>query len=74
VYASRDRLGDAFFERYQALLRDTGRMTAEDLAAKHLDADLTKPDFWCRTLEALAPRVDAFETILEEAGLAGDSG
>ena len=36
VYARRDELGDEFFPRYEALLRDTGRMTAEDLAAKHL--------------------------------------
>jgi oligoendopeptidase F len=73
VYASRDRFGDAFFDRYKALLRDTGRMTAETLATKHLDADLTKPEFWCETLEALAPRVDAFEAILEEAGFARGS-
>ncbi|MEJ2088935.1 MAG: M3 family oligoendopeptidase, partial [Gammaproteobacteria bacterium] len=40
VYGSRDKLGDEFFGRYQALLRDTGRMTAEALAAKHLEVDL----------------------------------
>lgn len=68
VYASRDRFGDEFFPRYQALLRDTGRMTAEQLASKHLDADLTKPDFWHTTLAALEPRVDAFAGVLEEAG------
>jgi len=69
VYASREKFGDEFFPRYQALLRDTGRMTAEALAKKHLDADLTKPAFWCETLEALEPRVDGFEAILKEAGL-----
>ena len=32
VYARRDAYGDEFFPRYRALLRDTGRMTAEELA------------------------------------------
>jgi oligoendopeptidase F len=68
VYASRDRLGSEFFERYQALLRDTGRMTAEELAAKHLDADLTKEDFWKETLAALEPRVNDFAGVIAEAG------
>ncbi len=69
VYASRESFGDDFFHRYQALLRDTGRMTAEALAAKHLEADLTGPEFWRNTLDALAPRVDQFEQVLAEAGL-----
>lgn len=65
LYARRSQLGDGFFDRYQALLRDTGRMTTEDLAAKHLDVDLTRPDFWLETLESLAPRVDDFERLVE---------
>ena len=44
-------------------------MTAAALAKKHLEADLTKPEFWCETLEALEPRVGGFEAILKEAGL-----
>ena len=66
VHTQRDAMGDAFFERYRALLRDTGRMSAEDLAAKHLDADLTKPDFWRRTLTHLATRIDDFEQLIEQ--------
>lgn len=38
--------GPAFAEKYDALLRDTGVMTVEDLAKKHLDVDLTQRDFW----------------------------
>ena len=68
VYASREKLGDEFLPRFQALLRDTGRMTAESLAAKHLDVDLTSPDFWCDTLEAITPRVDTFAEVMAEAG------
>ena len=46
VYAQKDRLGAGFYPAYVNLLRDTGRMTAEEVAAKHLNADLTKPEFW----------------------------
>ena len=65
VHARREALGDAFFPRYEALLRDTGRMTAEDLAAKHLDADLTRPDFWRDTVRRLEARIDRFEALVE---------
>ncbi len=41
---------EGFEEKYIALLRDTGRMTVEDLAQKHLGVDLTKPDFWEKAL------------------------
>ena len=67
LYARRSQLGDGFFDRYRALLRDTGRMTTEDLAAKHLDVDLTRGDFWLETLESLAPRVDDFERLVGSA-------
>ena len=66
VYARRDAMGDAFFDRYRLLLRDTGRMSAEELAAKHLDADLTQPDFWRPTLAHLATRMDRFERLIDQ--------
>ncbi len=69
VYARRATFGDTFFERYVALLRDTGRMSAEEIAQRHLGVDLTKPDFWAETIESLGERVDLFESILDEAGL-----
>ena len=69
VHARRQALGDAFFPCYRALLRDTGRMTAEALAAKHLGVDLTKPTFWRGTLATLAPRIDLLEQlVLDVAG------
>ncbi|MCY4451418.1 MAG: M3 family metallopeptidase, partial [Immundisolibacterales bacterium] len=66
VYARRAEFGDEFFPRYEALLRDTGRMTAEDLAAKHLEADLTRPDFWRATVAMLEPRIDRFEELVDQ--------
>ena len=52
--------------RTVALLRDTGRMTTEELAAKHLEMDLAQPDFWRETLASLETRIDAFEALVEQ--------
>ena len=42
-----------FEERYNALLADTGRMSAEDLAQKHLGVDLRQEGFWQHTIDYL---------------------
>ncbi len=69
VYAGRAHAGEDFYPRYEALLRDTGRMSAEDLAAKHLNVDLASSDFWQSTITSLESKVDAFEKLLGELGL-----
>lgn len=46
IYAHAKEKGGSFENDYIALLKDTGRMTVEELAHKHLGAELTKPDFW----------------------------
>ena len=66
VYARRAEFGDEFVPRYEALLRDTGRMTAEDLAAKHLGVDLTRPDFWRGTVAMPGSRIDRFEELIDQ--------
>lgn len=38
--------GSSFADKYDALLRDTGSMTVEELAKKHLNVDLTQREFW----------------------------
>jgi len=50
IYAKREQWGGEFFSRYKALLRDTGRMTSEDLVAKHLGDDIRRPEFWNRAV------------------------
>jgi oligoendopeptidase F len=65
VYLRRSTAGPDFFDRYVALLRDTGRMTAEQLARRHLDVALEGPAFWRSTIERLEPRVAAFEAVVE---------
>ncbi|MCT1903452.1 M3 family oligoendopeptidase [Oceanobacillus sojae] len=60
IYAyAQDYEGD-FEEKYTALLRDTGRLTVEELAEKHLQVDLTKPDFWENAIEICEQDVQAF--------------
>ena len=69
IDAQRAAKGGSFYPWFVTLLRDTGRMTAEDLAAAHLGADLAKADTWTTAAAALRQRVDAFADLLDEAGL-----
>lgn len=62
LFALAGQQGPAFEERYIALLRDTGRMTVEQLAEKHLEVDLTKPDYW---REAVAVTIKDVKQFLE---------
>ncbi len=49
--------GSAFETTLRALLRDTGRMTMEDLIRKHLDEDLCSVSFWQRAMETVLNRL-----------------
>ncbi|EIM08336.1 M3B subfamily peptidase [Planococcus antarcticus DSM 14505] len=46
LYAKALEEGKEFEQRYLALLRDTGKMTVEELAMKHLGEDITQEGFW----------------------------
>ncbi|SHG92175.1 hypothetical protein SAMN05216225_10881, partial [Ornithinibacillus halophilus] len=45
---------------YIALLRDTGSMKVEDLAKKHLNVDLTQPEFWENAIALCVKDVEEF--------------
>lgn len=60
VYGAAQREGAAFARRYVDLLRDTGRMTVEDLAEKHLGVDLTQTEFWLDAAEVALAGLDEF--------------
>jgi oligoendopeptidase F len=62
IYALKDQ--ENFKQRYIDLLRDTGRMTAEDLVEKHLGQDLTTPEFWNQSLNIVEKTVDEFEKLV----------
>ena len=47
-------------QAYRDLLRDTGRMSAEDLVAKHLGQDIRQSAFWQGSLALVAAAVERF--------------
>ncbi|MCG0239308.1 MAG: M3 family oligoendopeptidase [Firmicutes bacterium] len=65
VYAQARAEGPSFADRYVALLRDTGRMTVEDLARKHLGVDLTQPDFWQSAADLVVEDIREFLRLTE---------
>jgi len=71
IYACREQLGGEFAAVVDGLLMDTGRMRAEDLAAKHLDADLTDEQFWSEAVEYVLRDVDDFAALADELAAGG---
>jgi pepF/M3 family oligoendopeptidase len=65
IYARAVEEGSKFAQRYVALLQDTGRMTVEELASRHLGVDLTKPDFWLTGVNMALKDVDEFLSLTE---------
>jgi pepF/M3 family oligoendopeptidase len=65
VYAQALKEGPAFEQRYVDLLRDTGRMQVEDLAARHLGVDLRKPDFWQSAVNLSLADIEEFLKLTE---------
>lgn len=67
LYARRAELGAGFFPVYRELLRDTGRMSSEELTLRHLGDDLTRPEFWRRCLRIVEAQVADFERLVDAA-------
>nr|WP_168121151.1 M3 family oligoendopeptidase [Paenibacillus sp. HB172176] len=57
---------EGFAASYVALLRDTGRLTVEQLAAKHLHVNLEEPDFWNAAVALTDGDVKLFLELTEE--------
>ncbi|MEH8153268.1 M3 family oligoendopeptidase [Aeromonas caviae] len=58
---SRQAAGEAgVAEAYRALLRDTGRMSAEELVERHLGQDIREPAFWQGSLALVEAAVARF--------------
>jgi oligoendopeptidase F len=64
IYAKRAEMGADFFKAYTEILRDTGRMTAEDLIQKHLGQDIRQPEFWLGSIGIVEKKVTEFEKML----------
>ncbi|GLB58288.1 M3 family oligoendopeptidase [Cytobacillus sp. NCCP-133] len=66
IYAQAIEEGKGYEEKYIALLKDTASMTVEDLAMKHLKADLTKPEFWKSAVQLCIDDVEEFLALTEK--------
>jgi oligoendopeptidase F len=66
IYALAQRDGAGFEDKYIALLRDTGSMTVEELAQKHLGVDLTQEDFWWSAVELAVQDAEKFLKMTEK--------
>lgn len=60
IYARALKSEASFEESYIALLQDSGSMTVEALAQKHLNVDLTKPDFWQEAIDVIIKDIRQF--------------
>jgi pepF/M3 family oligoendopeptidase len=60
VYDRAKKEGPSFAAKYEALLADTGSMTTDEVAKKHLGVDLTKDDFWKAAVERAMADVPVF--------------
>ncbi|EUJ32810.1 oligoendopeptidase F [Listeria floridensis FSL S10-1187] len=65
IYSRAILAGESYEDEYISLLKDTGAMTTEQLAKKHLDVDLTKPDFWEDAVALTAKDVRDFLELTE---------
>ncbi len=68
VYAHAKAQDDSFADGYRALLTDTGRMSAEDVAQKHLGVDLTQPEFWQESVRSALVGLDDVVALVNKAG------
>ncbi len=63
IYAKRDSLGAGFHAKYVELLRDTGRMSAEELVLKHFNEDISKKEFWLRSIRIVEDSVAKYKSL-----------
>ena len=54
---------EEFFSKYKDVLRDTGRMTTEDLILKHFNMDTQKDEFWDLGLKVVEKKLETFEKL-----------
>jgi len=64
IYAQKDKMGDKFVDLYKGILKDTGRMTAEELIKKHLGKNIEESEFWQDSLDMVAKSITRFESII----------
>ncbi|HLO03286.1 MAG TPA: M3 family oligoendopeptidase [Symbiobacteriaceae bacterium] len=66
IYQQARQEGPSFESKYVDLLRDTGRMTVEELAKRHLGVDLTQPEFWIAGTQMALSDAELFLSLTEK--------
>ncbi len=66
VYERAEQEGKGFAKKYRSLLEDTGKMTTEQVAKKHLGVDLTKDEFWRLAVQRATARIDEFVQLVNK--------
>lgn len=59
--------GEAFYPFYIELLRDTGRMSVDDLIRKHFKADPTSSEFWQKAIDQALSVMPEFRELAKKA-------
>lgn len=65
VYDRAKKEGPSFAPKYRDMLADTGIMTTEEVAKKHLEVDLTDESFWTDAVFRSLADVDEFVKLAE---------
>ena len=65
IYDRAKKEGEAFADAYRGLLADTGSMTCEEVAKKHLGMDITQQDFWNDAVARSLADVDEFVRLTQ---------
>jgi pepF/M3 family oligoendopeptidase len=66
VYDRASQEGPAYADVVDDLLLDTGRLTAEEIGERYLDADLTQPDFWREAARSVRDDVDEYLKLVAQ--------
>jgi len=66
LVAVAEREGERFRDRYDRLLADTGAMTVEQLASRHLGVELDRTDFWRDAVSRAVADVELFAQLCAE--------
>ncbi|MEK4386306.1 M3 family metallopeptidase [Solibacillus sp. FSL W7-1464] len=63
IFAKAKEKGKEFEKDYLNLLKDSGRMTVEDLVMKHLGEDITSKNFWEKGMKICVKDAEEFITL-----------
>jgi len=63
IYSTASEFGDDFPAKYRELLIATGCMNAEEAVQSTLGYDLTKPEFWHKSIDIIDARVNEFIAV-----------